>query len=306
MKKWLIRLPLLLLTLLLILGLLLLVAFQLVNQTNGALLSSAETRRYLLYVPASYNPDLPTPLVISLHGFSEWPAHQAQISGWNELADQHGFIVVYPSGTRLPLHWRLQGLANDPASQPVDVQFIADLVDHLSAQYNIDPTRIYANGLSNGGGMSYELACILSERIAAIGSVAGAYLLPLEECHPSRPVPAILFHGTADRVVPYLGGPGRSFRLPFPSIPEFAAGLARLNDCTAPPTSAPVSESVSLQSYTACRAPVHLYTIRGGGHAWPGGQPLPALIVGPTTDEIDATRLMWDFFQQHPLPSASG
>jgi polyhydroxybutyrate depolymerase len=102
MKKWLIRLPLLLFTLLLILGLLLLAAFRLVNQTNGNLLSSGENRRYLLYVPDSYNPDIPTPLVLSLHGFSEWPAHQAHISGWNELADRYGFIVVYPSGTQIP------------------------------------------------------------------------------------------------------------------------------------------------------------------------------------------------------------
>jgi len=302
MKKWLIRLPLLLLTLLLVLGLLLLAAFQLVNQTNGTLLSSAETRRYLLYLPDSYDPTRPTPLVISLHGFSEWPAHQAQISGWNELADRDGFIVVYPSGTQVPLRWRMQGVSDDPSRQPVDVTFIAELVDHLSADYNIDPARIYANGLSNGGGMSYELSCFLSGRIAAIGSVAGAYLLPVDQCHPSRPVPAILFHGTADRVVPYQGGPGRSFRLPFPNIPEFSAQLAQLNGCDASPSNTQVSENVDRLEYAHCASPVILYTIQEGGHAWPGGQPLPAFIVGQTTSEIDATQLMWDFFQQHSLP----
>ena len=304
MNKCLIRLPLLLLTLLLVLVLLLLVAFRLVNQTNGTLLSSGEHRRYLLYVPDSYDPTRPTPLVISLHGFSEWPAHQAQISGWNELADRYGFIVVYPSGTQIPLHWRMQGFAGDPHNPSVDVTFISELVDHLSAHYNLDPARIYANGLSNGGGMSYELSCFLSDRIAAIGSVAGSYLLPVDQCHPSRPVPAILFHGTDDRVVPYQGGPGRSFRLPFPNIPEFSAQLAQLNGCAASPSNQRVSENVDRLEYAHCAAPVILYTIQDGGHSWPGGEPLPSLIVGQTTSEIDATQLMWDFFQQHSLPPA--
>jgi len=302
MKNWFIRLPLVVVSLLFLLVLLLAGAFRLVNQANGTLLSSAEHRRYLLYVPAGYNPDLPTPLVISLHGFSEWPAHQAHISGWNDLADRYGFIVVYPSGTQIPLRWRMQGLSDDPSPQSVDVTFLSDLVDHLSADYNIDPARIYANGLSNGGGMSYELSCFLSDRIAAVGSVAGAYLLPVDQCHPSRPVPAILFHGTDDRVVPYQGGPGRTFRLPFPSIPTFAADLSRLNGCQASPSTQPVSENVSRLEFTGCAADVILYTIQDGGHAWPGGEPLPAFIVGETSAEIDATQLMWDFFQQHSLP----
>lgn len=302
MKKWFIRLPLLFISLLFLLVLLLAGAFRIVNQSNGALLSSGETRRYLLYIPDSYDPSRPAPLVISLHGFSEWPAHQMHISGWNELADQYGFIVVYPSGTQVPLRWRLQDFPGDQPGQPIDVAFITDLIDHLSGVYNLDPARIYVNGLSNGGGMSYELSCFLSERIAAIGSVAGAYLLPVDQCHPSRPVPAILFHGTADRVVPYFGGPGRAFRLPFPSIPEFALSLAESNGCPTPAQAEQVSQHVLSQFYSGCTAPVILYTIQDGGHTWPGGESMPALLVGQTTSEIDATRLMWDFFQQHPLP----
>ncbi len=81
------------------------------NKTNGSLVSSGEKRSYLLYVPDSYNPAKPTPLVITIHGFMQWPAHQARISRWNDLADEYGFIVVYPSGTGFPKHWRTYGAA---------------------------------------------------------------------------------------------------------------------------------------------------------------------------------------------------
>ncbi len=147
-----------------------------------------------------------------------------QISGWNDLAEEHGFLVVYPEGTGFPRRWRAGGWPGDPMA---DVVFISDLIDTLSAEYNIDPARIYANGLSNGGGMSFLLGCALSDRIAAIGGVAGAYALPLEDCLPSRPVPMIIFHGTVDAIVPYLGGPseGSEFRLPV--IPEWARSPRR-------------------------------------------------------------------------------
>ena len=94
----------------------------------------------------------------------------------------------------------------------IDVRFISDLIDRLMAEYNIDPARIYANGLSNGGGMSDVLACTLSDRIAAIGGVSGAVPASrADECHPPRAVPVIAFHGTADPIVPYSGGESASF-----------------------------------------------------------------------------------------------
>ena len=120
----------------------------------------------------------------------------------------------------------------------VDVRFISDLIDKLQQDYVIDPTRIYVNGLSNGGGMTYLLACELSERIAAVGSVSGAYLYPLEDCQPERPVPLIAFHGTADPIVPFIGGPSRSFDIPFPVIPDWMAAYAAKNGCNPTPQSA--------------------------------------------------------------------
>lgn len=283
---------------LLILG----VSYLIANKTNGKLVSSIEKRQYLLYVPDSYNANKPAPLIISIHGFAEWPAHQAHISRWNELADELGFIIVYPSGTNFPKRWRTMGLTSNPGDPEVDVQFISDLIDTLEANYNIDPSRIYANGLSNGGGMSYLLACKMADRIAAIGSVSGAYTYPLDQCTPFRPVPLIAFHGNADPIVPYLGGPSHSFEIPFPSVPEWMKGWAERNQCKTS-TLIPQQGEISGVSWSDCseNADVTFYSIAGGGHSWPGGNPIPAFIVGKTSQAVDATRVMWQFFEKHPL-----
>ena len=281
------------------------VVFLIVDKRSGTIVSSGEKRAYLLHVPESYNGATAVPLVIAIHGFAEWPAHEALISHWNDVADEEGFIVVYPSGTRFPKRWRASGTTVAGEDALIDVRFIADLIDHLQAQYNIDPARIYANGLSNGGGMSYLLACTLSERIAAVGSVAGAYVYPQDYCTPARPVPMIVFHGTADPVVPYTGGPSRSFDVPFPFIPAWVKGYAAaINHCDPTPELFPSSgNDISGMRYTGCDqdAEVVFYSIAGGGHSWPGGDPIPAWIVGKTSQSIDATRVMWDFFQAHPL-----
>jgi polyhydroxybutyrate depolymerase len=283
-------------------------AYFLMNHTNGSLVSSGQKRAYLLYVPKTYDPAKPTPLVISLHGYAEWPAHQMQITRWNDLADQHGFIVVYPSGTGFPRQWYTRGAAGSATDPALEVTFISDLIDKLEGEYNLDPARIYANGLSNGGGMSFLLSCRLAGRIAAIGSVSGAYLIPWDECHPTRPVPTMLFHGTADPIVPYQGGPSKSFNLPFPYIPAWVAALAKHNGCEAEPQKLPTQGEVSGVAYQNCQsgADVVFYTIAGGGHAWPDSQPLPAFIVGHTSQDIDATAALWNFFVQHPMPEGHG
>jgi polyhydroxybutyrate depolymerase len=286
-----------------VIGLFLAFGFSRLNWTNGSIVTSGETRAYLLYVPATYDPAKPAPLVISLHGFAEWPAHQMQISHWNELAEEFGFLVVYPSGTGFPLRWNTNGPPGSATDPMREVQFISDLIDKLEGEYRIDRARIFTNGLSNGGGMSFVLACKLADRIAAMGGVSGAYILPWEECHPSRPVPVIVFHGTADPIVPYAGGESAGFHYPFPAITEWVAAWANRNHCDDRPKALPAAGEASGINYLNCdeNADVILYTIQGGGHAWPGGDPLPEFIVGHTTQDINATRVMWEFFQQHPL-----
>ena len=277
------------------------VSYYLQNRSNGTIVSSGEKREYLLYVPPSYDRTKPAPLVISMHGGSMWGAAQKETSQWNKVAEDQGFIVVYPSGAagNGPRHWRMGG-----AGLTQDVRFISELIDRLEEVYNIDPARIYANGLSNGGGMAFVLSCTLSDRIAAVGMVAAAHLVPWSWCTDDRPVPMIAFHGTADRATPYNGGSSWVAPEPFPSIPTWTANWARRNRCGPSPTEAMVATDVTRIEYTGCAgdAAVVLYRIEGGGHTWPGGGPLPEWFAGPTTRSIDATSQMWAFFRAHPLP----
>jgi polyhydroxybutyrate depolymerase len=152
--------------------------------------------------------------------------------------------------------------------------------------------------------MAFVLSCKLSERLAAIGSVAGAYPFSWSECHPSQPVPSIIFHGTSDPIVPYLGGKAWASGPVFPSIPDWVISLAQNNGCDEVPLQLPVKGHVSGIQFRDCarNADVVFYTITGGGHSWPGGGALPRIIVGNTNRDIDATKIMWDFFCQHPLP----
>ena len=270
------------------------------DQTNGSLVSSGQQRKYLLHVPLTYDPARPTALVISMHGAALWPAAQMKTSQWNKVADEQGFIVVYPSGTGFPRIFPMEGDA-----LAADVRFISDLIDTLEAGYNIDPARIYADGFSNGGGMAFALSCTLSDRIAAVGMVAGAQLLPWSWCTDSRPVPMIAFHGTADPIVPYDGGTTwkSPTRMPFPSARTWTANWARRNRCGTESVESPVAAHVVRLEYTNCAdgASVVLYTVGGGGHSWPGGRPIMEWWVGPTSHDVDATGVMWAFFREHPL-----
>ena len=277
------------------------VSFQVRNRTNGALVSSGVERQYLLYVPQSYDPGRPTPLVISLHGGAMWPAGQRDASRWNAVADAQGLIVVYPAGSgsgRMRV-WRMGSDAGGRA----EVRFISDLIDALRARYNIDPRRIYADGLSNGGGMAFVLSCTLSDRIAAVGLVGSAQLLPWEWCTDQRPVPMVNFHGTADTLTPYHGGTSPVVPNPLPDVTVWTAHWARRNRCAAKRAESRVAPDVTRLEYTGCAddASVVLYTIEGGGHTWPGGGPLPEWFVGRTSHGVNASLEAWRFFSAHPL-----
>ena len=286
-----------------LLVLVLVVSVAVLDRTNGSIVSSGKPRSYLLYVPPSYDRTKPTPLVISMHGAAGWPAQQMNLSGWNRLAESQGFIVVYPSGSDVPKIWHV----DRGAGLTRDVTFISALIDTLEATYNIDPTRIYANGLSAGGGMAFVLSCTLSDRIAAVGLVAAAQPMDRGWCTDQRPVPMIAFHGAADPIVPYQGGPlGDPFnpvKVMFPAVRDWVAGWARRNRCGPKPVESGVAPDVTHIEYTGCAgdATVVLYTIQGGGHSWPGGKPLPEWWVGPTSRSIDATSEMWTFFRAHQL-----
>jgi len=281
------------------------VSYDVLNRNNGTIVSSGLKREYLLYVPRTYDRTRPTPLVISMHGAGMWPAAQKDTSQWNRVAESEGVIVVYPSGRGGggPRIWRA---ATAGAGLMRDVRFISELIDTLETAYNIDPARIYANGLSNGGGMAFVLSCTLSDRIAAVGMVGAAQLLPWSWCTDRRPVPMIAFHGTADTAAPYKGGPSWVTRVPFPNVLTWTANWAGRNQCGTHPVESVVAADVTRLEYTNCAedAAVVLYTVKDGGHTWPGGGPLPEWFVGTTSHSVDASSEMWAFFREHPLRQA--
>lgn len=282
------------------------VAFHRHNRPNLSLVSSGERREALLHVPRTLDPAAPTPLVVSLHGAGGWPALERDLTGWDATADREGFLVAYPAGvggwgTR---GWRVQrreGLRKD-------VRFVEDLIDAIGSRYPLDPDRIYVDGLSNGGGMAFALSCSIPDRLAAVGMVAAAQTLPWNWCPDPSPVPMIDFHGTADPVVPYEGGSSWIGAVVFPDVEDWAARWARRNGCGIEPGEVSVAVDVTRRTYEGCAADasVTLYTIRGGGHTWPGGMPLPEWFLGPTSRGVDATERMWAFFRAHPRSRREG
>jgi polyhydroxybutyrate depolymerase len=271
--------------------------------------SGGSERCYHLYAPPGYNPAQPAPVVVSFHGFMSNPNSHALISGWHKLAEQEGFLVVYPQGTSFPLRWDAGSAWGAPGVN--DVQFFRDMVDDIAKVAAIDRSRVYVNGFSNGGGMAVRIGCEAAGEVAALGSVAGA-VVEIEECSPSRPVPVMAYHGTADPVVPYEGGDMQGWLLRwgagvvdapvyFVGAEDWVSLWAAENGCDLTPDVIPAQGDASGIRYTGCDqdAEVSLYTIDDGGHTWPGGWPIPA--VGKTSTDINATEEMWQFFQRYQL-----
>jgi len=235
-------------------------------------------------------------------------------TGFNALADRHGFIVVYPDA--FERNW------NDGRGDPTirsqaegidDVGFIAALITRLSKEYPIDPGRIFSTGISNGGFMSQLLAARLSSRLAAIAPVAAGMAPSVAAAlRPERAVSVLVMNGTDDPLVPYGGGAVARHRGETVSTDEIIRGWVAANRCTgAPevvrlPDVAPMDGTrVKKTAYPTCaeQTAVVLYTIEGGGHTWPGGpQYLPRSIVGRVSRDINASEVIWQFFASHPRP----
>jgi polyhydroxybutyrate depolymerase len=237
------------------------------NRTNGVITASLQGREYLLYVPESHNPTEPTPLVISLHGGGSYPAQQMHLSRWNAVAEEHGFLVVYPSGSGFPRVWEVR---EPGAGLTAEVGFISALIDRLRANYTLDPSRIYADGLSNGGGMAFVLSCTLSDRIAAVGLVASAQFLPWDWCTDQQAVPMMAFHGTQDRLAQYHGGESWVTPHPFANIPDWVANWAGRNRCAPTPVEAEVAGTSAVGHMRTVRTTRTSCSTRSRAAATPG------------------------------------
>lgn len=270
-----------------------------------SLIHAGRTRTYTVHLPPNIATASSLPLVIVLHGGGGNANNAARMSGFSALADQENFIVVYPDGTgRLGdvlLTWNSGNCCGYALDQKIDdVGFIRALIEKVQREYPIDARRIYATGMSNGGMMSYRLACELADKLAAIAPVAGALNV---DCKPTQPISVIAFHGIDDQHVLFEGGAPKVKADPHPREDQSVAYAmnfwAQHNQCDATPKRDERGNIVHA-TYTNCAngVAVELYAIKGEGHTWPGGQ---SWLGGETpTREISATNVMWAFFKQHP------
>lgn len=281
---------------------------------TGRLEYAGQTRTYYVHVPPGFTPGTPAPLVLALHGGGGRARHMAQLSHFNREADRAGFLVVYPEG--IDQHWNDGRDVQDYRAQREnidDVGFLAQLVASLAGQYSVDRTRVYVTGVSNGGLMTNRLGCERAELFAAIAPVIGSMAVPIAaRCRPARTLPVLIINGTEDPLVPWNGGSvhfGKRELGRIISIPALTGLWAGLNGCDRPaqiemlPDVDPNDGTrVQRHRYSGCRdsAGVELYEVQGGGHTWPmGPQYFPEALIGRTSQDVDASRVISDFFAAH-------
>jgi len=257
------------------------------------------TRTYKLYIPAMYNGSTAVPLVFNLHGYTSDNQEQLLYADFRSIADTANFIIALPQGT---LDTQNEAFWNARFGATVDdLGFIAALIDSISLNYNINSDRIYSTGMSNGGFMSFTLACELSDKITAVASVTGSMsTLQPSYCSPNRPVPVMQIHGTADPTVNYNGATG------IMSIDDVLSHWTILNNCNSSPTTTTVPNTSTADLCTATRydyengdlgsSVVH-YKIIDGGHTWPGAP----IAIGVTNMDFNASIEIWKFFSQFQM-----
>ena len=266
-------------------------------------------RSYRIYIPAIYTASSQVPLVFNFHGLNTMNFEQEVYGDFRPIADTANFIIVHPQGIESDgyIGWNNFGsiaLASD------DINFISNLIDTLSTQYAVNPNKIYSTGFSNGGFMSYDLACLLNTRFAAIASVSGSMVLAHKNaCNPQHPTPVMQIHGTSDYVVSYSGSGGIVSSVNIDSLVKY---WVNYNNCNAVPviTNLPDVDASDLSTVIhkvynggTLGSTVEFYKITGGDHSWPG-----TLDPGGWSNvnmDFNASKEIWRFFSRYSLNSLS-
>lgn len=225
-------------------------------------------RRYALHAPAAAT-TTPLPLIIALHGAGANAARFEKTSGLSQLGEGEHFIALYPEGIKN--RWR-----KDDDS---DVAFIRAVVADAATKTNIDKTRIYVTGFSNGAQMAWRMACRAPDLVAALAPVAGSYPA-FSDCVKNTKMPALIFHGLEDNKLLYEGKNGDD------GPRALAVRLATGNGCDKRPVlSHPADDDgMTGETWGNCKAPITLYTIAGLDHAWP---------------RADTSAQIWAFFKNY-------
>jgi len=265
------------------------------------------SRTYLLNLPPIFYDSPNFPLVIAMHGTGGSASQFEHDYLFSELAGNKQFVVVYPEGVKstgiLGIRtWNAGSCCNYAMENDIDdVKFISELIDHLIAEYKIDPKLIYVTGMSNGGMMAYRLACELSDKIAAIAVVSGT-MVTTKACTPSRPVPILHLHSVLDTKVPPQGGIGIGGYY-FPPVDSVLNVWGTIDSCEPVPQIIEDNSGYTLKEWSNCEnnVAIQYYLTKDGGHAWPGGTKARAMPDEPSR-VINANELIWNFFQQYQLP----
>jgi polyhydroxybutyrate depolymerase len=257
-------------------------------------------RSFYIHVPADIEQLEKIPLLFTLHGFGSSAERIMGYSNFKSIADKNNFIVIFPQGAPFKTvlssassHWNSGGWT--VGSDVDDVDFINTIIDWITGEYNIDQERIYSTGMSNGGFMSYHLACNISARIAAIASVTGSMTeQTFEDCDPIHPTPILQIHGAQDRTVPYIGNSA----LGMESIPDSLSYWAKFNACDSEPVVAIAdffveSYSIEYWSYENClnNTQVDLIFHSTMGHFWPSID----------SHSISASEDIWSFLSKYNI-----
>jgi polyhydroxybutyrate depolymerase len=278
-----------------------------VYRFNETITVDGQTRTYTLNLPPDYYESNGFSLVIAMHGGGGDAAQFESTSRLTEKADAAGFIVVYPEGVKSDgvlgaRTWNAGKCCDYARDNNInDVKFIDELIDELLAKYKINPKKVYATGHSNGGMLSYRLACEMSGKIAAIAT-SGCSMVVTQPCNPDRPVPVLHMHSVLDARVPYTGGKGIT-GISYPPIDSVMNVWSKINTCKTTAQVVKDDDDYKFTRWTDCTngVTIQYYLTQDGGHAWPGG--LPGSANGDTPSSvISANNLLWDFFKQYQLP----
>lgn len=269
-----------------------------------------DTRESLVFNPCSEsNREGEKPLVIVFHGFGNKPKTLQKMTGFNKIAEENQFVVMYPEG--INKGWNGRAAYENP--YPRDVKFVKALINKAIDEYNVDPSRVYVAGISNGGFLVHNLACELSDKIAAFAAVASTIGKPLsEQCTPKRPVNLMMMNGTSDPVVTWEGDIERIgflFRSSIiKSVPETTAFWQEQNNCTKSSTRIEVQDNLYYEEYGECRDNVTLqqWVMKDVGHTWPGQNwnLFKRIFFGKGAEDIHASKIIWEFFADKQLEAA--
>jgi len=268
---------------------------------NASITHDGIQRDYILYIPELYDGSTAVPLVLNFHGYGSNAAQQMFYGDFRDIADTEGFLLVHPEGTTFigDQFWNVgfPGLS----SNIDDVGFTEALIDELATLYAIDLDRVYATGMSNGGFMSFLLACQLSEKIAAVASVTGSMTQDtFDDCNAQHPTPVLQIHGTDDGVVLYNGN---NLSIPIADVISYWVDF---NNCETTPTTTTLPD-VDVSDGSTIEHSVyedgdngitteHMKVI-GGGHTWPGS----VINTAGTNQDIDASMEIWLFFSRFDI-----